>query len=112
MGRTLNELSNSLKAFITENQDAHNANDMKNYRYNNLKITVSDPRTTKIPQIIITIGMSEASFSLMTGEKLSGGLGPDERYVYRWMERGSHRDELREAYRRAERQIGKAQAAE
>ncbi len=112
MAKTLNELSRSLKEFIAENQDAHSANDIKKYRYNNLKIEVADPRTTKIPQIIVTIGMSEATFSLITGEKLSGGLGPDERYVYRWMDRGSNREELRDVYRRQEKNIGKAQGVE
>ena len=112
MARTLNELSASLKEFITENMDAHNITGMKQYRYNNLKIVVADPRITKVPQFIITIGMSEATFNLLTGEKLSGGLGPDEKYVYRWIDRGSNTQELIEAYRRAERQIGKAQGAE
>ncbi len=112
MARTLNELSASLKEFITENMDAHNITGMKQYRYNNLKIVVADPRITKVPQFIITIGMSEATFNLLTGEKLSGGLGPDEKYVYRWIDRGSNKQELIEAYRRAERQIGKAQGAE
>lgn len=112
MARTLHELSNSLKEFIFENTDAHNNSDFKHYRYNNLKINISDPRTTKIPQVIVTIGMSEASFSLLTGEKISGGLGPDEKYIYRWMDRGSHKEELREAYRRAEKQVGKIQGAE
>ena len=112
MARTLNELSASLKEFITENMDAHNITGMKQYRYNNLKIVVADPRITKVPQFIITIGMPEATFNLLTGEKLSGGLGPDEKYVYRWIDRGSNKQELIEAYRRAERQIGKAQGAE
>lgn len=112
MAKTLNELSNSLKEFITEAQDAHTGNDIKKYRYNNLKIEVSDPRITKTPQIIVTIGMSEATFNIITGEKLSGGLGPDEKYVYRWMDRGSNREELREAFKRAEKNIGKAQSAE
>lgn len=108
MAKTLNELSSSLKEFITENQDAHNSAGIKQYRYNNLKIEVPDPRTTKIPQFIVTIGMSEATFNLITCEKLSGGLGPDEKYVYRWIDRGSNKQELLEAYKRAEKQIGKA----
>lgn len=112
MGKTLKELAESLKNYITDSQDAHNTNSPKNYSYNNLKIEVPDPRLTKIPQIIITVGMSEATFAISTGEKLSGGLGPYEKYVYRWMDRGSNRQELREAFKRAEKQIGKAQGAE
>ena len=56
--------------------------------------------------------MSEATFNLITCEKLSGGLGPDEKYVYRWIDRGSNKQELLEAYKRAEKQIGKAKGAE
>ncbi len=112
MAKTLNELSESLKNYITESQDAHSVNSVKNYRYNNLKIELADPRITKIPQMIVTIGMSEATFNLFTGEKLSGGLGPFEKYVYRWMDRGTNKQELLAALKRAEKQIGKAQAAE
>ena len=108
MSKTLNELSSSLKEFIANSQDAHTSSDVKKYRYNNLKIDISDPRTTKTPQIIITIGMSEAAFNVMTGEKISGGLGPDERYVIRWMDRGSNREELKAILKDAQKHIGKA----
>ncbi len=106
--KTLSELSRSLKEFIAESQDAHTSGDIKKYRYNNLKIDISDPRTTKTPQIIVTIGMSEAAFNVATGEKLSGGLGPDERYVLRWMDRGSNREELNAILKDAQKHIGKA----
>ncbi len=110
MSKTLSELSRSLKEFIAESQDAHTSGDIKKYRYNNLKIDISDPRTTKIPQVIITIGMSEASFDIMTGEKISGGLGPDEKYIFRWLDRGSNRGELITIMKNAQRHIGKAQS--
>ncbi len=110
MAKTLNELAASLKEFIASTQDAHTSGDIKKYRYNNLKIDISDPRTTKTPQIIVTIGMSEATFNLATGEKISGGLGPDERYVLRWLDRGSNREELNAVLKNAEKHIGKAQS--
>ena len=47
-----------------------------------------------------------------TIEKISGGLGPDERYVIRWFMRNTNMMEIKEAWRRAEKQIGKAQGAE
>ncbi len=113
MTKTLNELSRELRDFLVEIQsDAHNVGSVKAYRYNNLKIQVSDPRTVKTPQVIVTIGMSEASFNLLTNEKVSGGLGPEERYVIRWFDRGSNKEELKDAYRRAEKQIGKAKDPE
>lgn len=113
MAKTLNELSNELKEFLIESQsDAHNIGNIKKHRYNNLKIDIADPRTTKTPQVIVSIGMSSASFNLITNEKITGGLGPEERYVLRWFDRGYNKEELKDAYRRAERQVGKAQGAE
>ena len=102
-----------MKEFIIELQsDAHNVTGFKKYRYNNLKIEVLDPRTTQFPQVRVTIGMSEAVFNIATIEKISGGLGPDERYVIRWFMRNTNMMEIKEAWRRAEKQIGKAQGAE
>lgn len=113
MAKTLNELSRELRDFVIELQsDAHNITGFKKYRYNNLKIEVLDPRITPFPQVKITIGMSEAIFNLVNLEKLSGGLGPDERFVIRWFGRGTNLMELKEAWGRAEKQIGKAQGAE
>lgn len=31
------------------------------------------------------MSMSAAEFELKMGQKLNGGLGPDERYVIRWL---------------------------
>ncbi|MBQ8168511.1 hypothetical protein IJZ97_03750 [bacterium] len=113
MAKTLNELSRELRDFIFELQgDAHNITGFKKYRYNNLKIEVLDPRLTPFPQVRITIGMSEATFNILNTEKISGGLGPDERYVIRWFGRGTNLGELKEAWKRAEKQIGKAKSAE
>lgn len=111
MAKTLSELSRGLKEFLVEIQsDAHSAGSVKSYRYNNLKIEIPDARTAKTPQVVITVGMSEAAFNIITGEKISGGLGPDERYIIRWFDRGSNREELKEAFRRAEKNVGKANA--
>lgn len=113
MAKTLNELSRELRDFIIELQsDAHNITGFKKYRYNNLKIEVMDPRTTPFPQVKITIGMSEAIFNMLTIEKIAGGLGPDERFVLRWFTKSNNMNELKEAWNRAEKQVGKAQAAE
>lgn len=113
MAKTLNELSREMKEYILELQsDAHNIGGTKKYRYNNLKIEVLDPRTTKIPQVRISIGMSEAIFNITNVEKISGGLGPDERYVMRWFMREGNLRELNDAWKRAEKRIGKATGAE
>ena len=107
MAKTLNEFSNSLKEFISNNQDAHSGS-INKHLYNNLKFEIVDPRTSKTPQILISIGMSEATFNVITGEKTSGGLGPTEKYVYRWMDKGSNKEELRELLKQAQKNVGKA----
>lgn len=113
MAKTMNELSADLKNFLFEAQsDAHNSGGVQKHRYNNLKVQIADPRLNKTPQIIVTIGISEASFNILTGEKVSGGLGPEERYIFRWFERGSIKEELKDAYSRAEKQIGKSEGAD
>lgn len=111
MGKTLSELSRSLKEFIADSQDAHSGGDIKKQRYNNLKIDIVDPRASKTPQIIVSIGISEAVFNIITGEKTNGGLGPDERYVLRWLDRGSNREELKEILKDAQKHVGKAKAS-
>lgn len=109
MAKTLNEVARELKEFIVELQsDAHNSGGVNKYRYNNLKVNIADPRTTKNPEIIITIGMSEATFNMVTKEKISGGLGPDERYVIRWLGRDTTSNGLKEIYQQAVASIGKA----
>ena len=113
MSKTLSELSREMKDYIIDLQsDAHNVSSVHKYRYNNLKIEVVDPRTSSTPQAKVTIGMSEAVYNIVTMEKVSGGLGPDEKYVIRWFMRGSNLAELKEAWGRAEKQVGKASGAD
>ena len=85
MGKTLNELASELKEYIIELQsDAHNKGNFRPERYNNLKLTMDiakDPH----PHVIVTIAMSKSEYNLKSGEKISGSLGPDERYVQRWL---------------------------
>lgn len=113
MSKTLRELSREMREFIIELQsDSYNITGFKKYRYNNLKIEVLDPRITAFPQAKVTIGMSEAVFNINSLEKISGGLGPDERYVIRWFMRDVNLQEVKEAWKRAEQQIGKATGAQ
>ena len=52
MSKTLNELTRELKDFIVDLQsDAHNSSGMNKYRYNNLKVEIVDPRTTRVAQV-------------------------------------------------------------
>ncbi len=113
MAKTLNELSREMRDFIVDLQsDAHNAGGINKYRYNNLKIEILDPRTAKIPQVKITIGMSEAIFNLANAEKASGGLGPDERYVLRWFAKEGNVAELKNIWKNEVKHTGKATGPE
>ena len=106
--KTLNEIARDLKDFVVELQsDAHNRTNTNVYRYNNLKLEIVDPLASKIPQVKITIGISDAIFNIDTGEKLLGGLGPDERYVMRWFMKSGTITELKEAWKSAQASVGK-----
>ncbi len=85
MAKTLNELAGDLKeAIIDAQSDAHNKSNMNAARYNNLKLTM-DPQASANPEVVISLAMSEATFNIKTGEKVNGSLGPDERYVLKWL---------------------------
>lgn len=65
-------------------------------KYNNLKLRME----TKLhyPNVIISIGISEATFNIREGTKTDGSLGPDERYVKKWLGGNSVISDLREIY--------------
>ena len=85
MAKTLNELAGELKdAIIDAQSDAHNKKNMNAGRYNNLKLKM-DPQASANPEVVINLAMSEATFNLKYGEKVNGSLGPDERYVLKWL---------------------------
>lgn len=77
----------SLKEFLTISQtDKYSSHNANLYKYNNLRIYM-DPAKNKIPHFIIRIGISEATYEIEDGEKISGSLGSDEREVRRWIDR-------------------------
>ena len=86
MGKTLHELSIDLINYIV---DMHSGQDstsgFNKARYNNLRLEISSPKITKVPQLKVSIGISESIYNLMPLQKIMGSLGPDERYVYRWI---------------------------
>jgi hypothetical protein len=82
--KTLHEMATKLQEYIIRSQqDAHNQTNMNVTKYNNLKLKMD----TKIhyPHVIICIGISEATFNIADGTKTDGGLGPDEKYVRKWL---------------------------
>lgn len=93
---TLNELANKLQAFIIEQQvDPHNLRQLTVHRYNNLKLKIAQ---LSYPNVIVCIGISEATYNLEDGSKVDGGLGQDERYVRKWLGRNTILKELKELY--------------
>jgi len=87
MAGELHILEESLKELLTEAQnDSYNSKNTNPGKYNNLKILM-DPGQNKIPHFIVRIGISEAMYNIENGERISGGLGPDERYIRRWFDK-------------------------
>lgn len=105
MAKTLNELASDLKDVIIGLQsDAHNRGNLRVERYNNLKLSMDVSQST--PQVVINIAMSEATFNIKTGEKINGGLGPDERYVLRWFSKTNTLSALNECWLSLSRKRG------
>lgn len=87
-------LEESLKNFLAEAQsDSYNSANTNLYKYHNLKIYM-DPKKSQTPHFIIRIGISEAMYNLEKGEKISGGLGTDERLIRRWLDRNLSKSNL------------------
>ena len=92
------ELENNLKAFLVEAQsDAHNIKTMASSRYNNIKISMN-PAKIRQRHVSIKMGISEAIFDLNSFDKLSGGLGFEERFIHRWFERSGIKSKLEECW--------------
>lgn len=100
MVSTLNEMANKLQSFIIENQsDAHTYSSV-NFnlsKYNNLKLSMDE--SIRFPHITVRIGISQATYSLRDSIRTDGGLGPDEKYVRKWIENNVVEYELTEIYR-------------
>lgn len=112
MAKTLNELSRELKDFIiNEQSDSYNSRNISLPRYNNLKLSM-DIAKNPTPHVTVNISMSQAIFKLRDGERESGSLGPDERYVLKWLGKAGVMEQLREVWGDIEKQRGKASASE
>lgn len=107
MTKSLNELAGELKDLIINLQsDAHNKGNLKPERYNNLKLSM-DIAKDSTPHVTLNIAMSEAQFNINTGEKMNGGLGPDEKYVLRWLAKPTTSEALRECWSEMARKRGR-----
>lgn len=84
MVRSLNELSNNLRDYIVEHeQPKHSSGSYTMQRLNNLKLEMADLDSD--PSVVILIAISQAKYSLKTGDKLDGSLGPEEKHINKWM---------------------------
>lgn len=107
MAKTLNELAGNLKAYLIELQsDAHNKGNLRPERYNNLTLKMNIA-ANPTPHVQLFIGMSSAEFELKSGEKTDGSLGPDERYVIRWLDKPNTLPDLRGCWARIEKNRGR-----
>ncbi len=95
--KTLHELAIKLQDYIIKSQsDAHNETNMNVTKYNNLKLRMET--TYHYPNVIVCIGISEAIFNIADGTKTDGGLGPDEKYVRKWLGSSTVIADLKEIY--------------
>jgi len=87
MASDLHSLEESLKNFLADEQnDNSDALSRNFYKYNNLKVMM-EPKKSQTPHIIIRIGISEVVYNLMDKNKISGGLGSDEKIIRKWIEK-------------------------
>lgn len=98
MANELHNLETSIKEFLENSQsDSYNSRGISSHKYNNLKISM-DYNQEKTPHIVLRIGISEAMYNINNGERMSGGLGSDERYIRRWLDKPSIKAELQTAW--------------
>ena len=91
---SISKFANSLTEFLI-NAMSDKYGDAKSYayKYNNLKVFM-DPRSMSDPHFYVSIGISEACFSISDGKKMEGGLGSEDGYVKRWADRTNIKTEL------------------
>ncbi|SRR5574344_676507 len=86
-----------LKEYIEE-MNSRGSGGYSTHKYNNLKISFDMSKSSR-PHFVVAIGISSAMFSMETGEKISGGLSGEEKYIPRWLARGSVKSELEAMWR-------------
>jgi len=112
MAKSLSQLATNLKETLIKLQsDTYNKTNINVNRYNNLKLSM-DITDIIGPHVIITTSISEGVYNLRNGEKINGGLGPDERYVQRWFQKPNILFYLQEVWVDIERHRGKAYGSE
>ncbi len=99
---TFKDLEDNLRSFmIQEQSDAHNIRTVNIAKYNNLKIWM-DLSKYQQEHFFVRVSISEAVFSVKDCVKLNGGLGYEERFIYKWFGRIGIKDKLRELWKTAQ----------
>ena len=95
---TFKDLEDNLKNYIIQEQsDAHNVRTVNVVKYNNVKIWM-DMAKYQQGHFFVRISISEAVFSLKDCSKINGGLGYEERFIYKWYGRMGIKDKLKELW--------------
>ena len=95
---TFKDLEDNLKNYIIQEQsDAHNVRTVNIMKYNNLKIWMDLSKYPQ-PHFYVRLSISEAVFSISDCMKLNGGLGYEERFIYKWFGRIGVKDKLKELW--------------
>lgn len=103
MSEEFHSIEESLKEFLAESQNDRNSNIAYSFhKYHNLRIYM-DPKKSAIPHFIVRIGISEAMYDLVKGEKISGGLGADEKIVRKWVMRNLERFDFHSVWKKAKK---------
>ena len=102
---SLKDLEDSLKSFLIQEQsDAHNIRTANIAKYNNLKIWMN-PSKYHQAHFFVRISISEAVFSLNDCVKINGGLGYEERFIYKWFGRIGIKSKLEKIWAEASQNI-------
>ena len=101
------ELEDHLRSYMIEEQsDAHNIRTANIHKYNNLKIWM-DLSKYQQPHFFVRVSISEAVFSINDCVKINGGLGYEERFIYKWFGRVGTKDKLKDLWKTAASERGK-----
>lgn len=99
---TFKDLEENFRNFLLQEQsDAHNVRTVMIAKYNNLKIWMDLTKYLQ-PHFYVHLSISEAVFSIEDCSKIAGGLGYEERFVSKWLNRMGIRDKLMDLWRSAE----------
>ena len=98
---TFKDLEDNFKNFLIQEQsDAHNIKTVNITKYNNLKIWM-DLSKYQQPHFFVRISISEAVFSANDCIKFNGGLGYEERFVYKWFSRVGIKEKIKDLWKTA-----------